>query len=136
MSTIYLVSCVGLKRNEPSLARDLYISSWFSKARRYVETTSCPWFILSAEYGLVRPDQMIAPYERTLNAMRIVDRRQWANRVIVQLDEAIPDLVRAVFLAGGRYREFVARHLLDHGVEVDVPMAGLRIGEQLSWLGR
>ena len=40
-----------------------------------------------------------------------------------------------VFLAGERYREFLARHLASRGVEVSVPMEGLRIGEQLSWLG-
>jgi hypothetical protein len=41
-----------------------------------------------------------------------------------------------VFLAGERYREFLARHLASRGVEVSVPMEGLRIGEQLSWLGQ
>ena len=79
---------------------------------------------------------MIAPYERTLNTMGVADRRAWAARVAAQLAEAVPDLSRVVFLAGERYREFLARHLADRGVEVSVPMEGLRIGEQLSWLGR
>jgi hypothetical protein len=29
---------------------------WFLKSRRYVEQSGAPWFILSAEYGLVPPD--------------------------------------------------------------------------------
>jgi hypothetical protein len=42
---------------------------------------------------------------------------------------------RAVFLAGHRYREFLTPLLLERNVSVQVPMQGLRIGEQLSWLG-
>jgi hypothetical protein len=67
--TVYLVSCVSKKRRTPTQARDLYNSDWFLKARDYVEGTHSPWFILSAEYGLVPPDQVLAPYERTINAM-------------------------------------------------------------------
>lgn len=135
-TTIYLVSCVSQKRELACEARDLYVSDLFRKARRYVEASGCPWFILSAEHGLVAPNQMIAPYERTLNKMRVADRRAWAERVVVQLAETIPDLSRVVFLAGERYREFLARQLEVREVAVSVPMKGLRIGEQLSWLGR
>jgi hypothetical protein len=79
---------------------------------------------------------VIAPYERTLNTMPVAERRAWAERVAQQLAEAAPDLARVVFLAGGRYREFLARHLTDRGVAVSMPMEGLRIGEQLRWLGQ
>lgn len=133
---VYLVSCVSQKRMEPSLGRDLYISVWFRKAHDYIQAVGCPWFILSAEYGLVSPDQVIAPYEKTLNTMPVASRRQWAKEVLVQLDEAVPNLSRVVFLAGKRYREFLEGHLGNHKVRVSVPMEGLRIGEQLRWLSQ
>lgn len=135
-ATVYLVSCVSQKREQACEARDLYVSDLFRKARRYAESSGCPWFILSAEHGLVAPRQVIAPYERTLNTMVVADRRAWAERVAVQLAEAVPDLSQVVFLAGERYREFLARHLAGRSVVVSVPMEGLRIGEQLSWLGQ
>ena len=135
-STVYLVSCVSQKRDQACEARDLYVSDLFRKARRFAEASECPWFILSAEYGLVAPGHVIAPYERTLNTMGVADRRAWAERVAGQLAEAVPDLSRVVFLAGERYREFLARHLAGRGVAVSAPMEGLRIGEQLSWLGQ
>lgn len=68
--------------------------------------------------------------------MRAADRRAWGERVAAQLTDAVPDLSRAVFLAGARYREFLAQHLASRGVEISIPMEGLRIGEQLSWLGQ
>jgi hypothetical protein len=134
--TIYLVSCVSRKREQACEARELYISDLFCKARRHAEASGYPWFILSAEHGLVAPGQVIAPYKRTLNKMGVADRRAWAERVAAQLAEAAPELTQVVFLAGKRYREFVARHLTGRGVAVSVPMDGLRIGEQLSWLGK
>jgi hypothetical protein len=78
--TVYLVSCVGMKRAAPAAARDLYISPWFVGVRDIVERTGSPWFILSAEYGLISPEAVLAPYERTLNIMGKPERRDWATR--------------------------------------------------------
>jgi hypothetical protein len=133
---VYLVSCVSHKRKEPSHARDLYVSDWFRKARGYAEASGCPWFILSAKHGLVAPDQMVAPYERTLNNMPVAERKQWARRVLLQMDNAVPALAQVVFLGGQRYREFLTAELRSRKVAVAVPMIGLRIGEQLRWLIR
>ena len=73
---IYLVSCVGQKLKTPAPARDLYTSVWFRKARSYVESTGLPWSVLSAKHGVVHPDEVIAPYDLTLNSMKVADRRQ------------------------------------------------------------
>jgi len=133
-SSIYLVSCVAKKLARPSAARDLYISDWFLKARRFVEATGRPWFILSAEHGLLSPDQIIAPYERTLNKMAVADRRAWADRTHRQLQAQVPTLETATIFAGQRYRGYLVPNLVNHGVVITVPMAGLAIGQQLSWL--
>jgi len=133
-TAVYLVSCV--RRKQACTAREMYVSDWFVKARRYAEASGCRWFILSAEYSLVTPDRVIAPYERTLNTMPVTERRAWAGGVFKQLAAAVPELSHVVFLAPERYREFLAGHLTGRGVAVSLPMEGLRIGEQLSWLGQ
>lgn len=135
-ANIVLVSCVSRKCEKPSAARNLYISPWFFKARRYAESLGFPWFVLSAKYGLVSPERIIEPYEQTLNTMPAAERRKWAEQVAQQIDKAIPNLSRVVFLAGKQYREFLSGYLLSRGVLVSIPMEGLRIGEQLSWLER
>lgn len=134
MDTVYFISCVGQKRSAPSAAKDLYTSDWFKKARRYVENKGDSWFILSAEHGLVEPDRILSPYEKTLNEMPVRERRQWARDVTAQLACKAPTMKCAVFLAGSKYREFLAEHLRQRGVSVRVPMEGLRIGQQLKWL--
>jgi len=131
---VVFVSCVSAKRSVASQAKELYTSSWFLKARRYVEALGRPWFILSAEHGLLAPETIVAPYEKTLNTMPIDQRRAWASRVLRQMDDSLPAISVAVFLAGERYREFLLPHLSTKHVQCMVPMAGLRIGEQLGWL--
>ena len=88
--TVYLVSCVGMKRAEPAPARELYISPWFKGVRELVERSGLPWFILSAEHGLVSPNEILAPYERTLNTMGKEERRAWARRVQAQMEQRLP----------------------------------------------
>lgn len=131
--TTYLVSCVGKKRGYPAQAKELYASEWFFRARAFVERKGCPWFILSARWGLVAPEQGIEPYEQTLNDMPIAERRQWANRVQRQMEESLPAGGRCVVLAGLRYREFLMDYLTQR-FNVEVPMKGLAIGQQLRWL--
>ena len=133
---VYLVSCVGQKRSVPAPARDLYTSSWFQKARTYADRTGQPWFVLCAKYGLVHPCDVIAPYDLTLNTMSVGDRRQWAGKVLTQMESHLGDAKSIVLLAGRRYREFLEPSLRSRGLIVSVPMEGLGIGEQLRWLTR
>lgn len=135
MSSICLVSCVSKKRPHPSPARDLYVSQWFVAAREYAERHTDHWFILSAEHGLLDPEEITGPYEKTLNHMPIDERRAWALRVQRQMAIALPDADRCTVLAGSRYREFLLRYL-ERRYTVNVPMQGLTIGRQLQWLGR
>jgi hypothetical protein len=66
--------------------------------------------------------------------MPVGDRRAWADKAFQQLREVVPDLSHVIFLAGERYREFLARHLARHGIGISIPMKGLPIGKQLRWL--
>ena len=134
-STEIWVSCVSKKRSGSMPAKDLYVSAWFVKARDYVEATGADWRILSAKYGLITPDRRIDPYELTLNKMAVAERRRWADRVLEQVRERDSQPARIVMLAGARYREFLEPRLRTMGIRVDVPMIGMRIGEQLQWLG-
>jgi hypothetical protein len=134
VKTVYLVSCVSRKGTGRQPAKELYVSDWFRKARKYVEHQGERWYILSAEHGLIFPDTVITPYDNTLNRASVYERRAWARRVLKGLKEVLAPGDCAVFIAGARYREFLVPELLRMGVEVEIPMEGMRIGEQLSWL--
>lgn len=131
----FLVSCVSEKLDSPARAKDLYISALFTKARAFVEKTGGVWFILSAKHGLVHPEAIISPYDETLNSMGTAARRAWAKRVIEQMERELPKSEEIVVLAGQRYREYLMDYLAKRA-RVSLPLEGLRIGEQLSWLSR
>src|SRR5688500_18134199 len=102
---VALVSCVKSKLNRPAPAKDLYTSPLFRALRTYAESHADAWYILSAEHGLVHPDQVLAPYERTVNRLDRAERLQWAEKVRLDLASRLPAGADVVILAGGRYRE-------------------------------
>jgi hypothetical protein len=135
--TIALVACVKTKANQPRPARDLYVSDWFVKASAYAEKVADAWYILSAKHGLVGPNEMAAPYEKTLKQMPVAERRAWADQVFQDLCAvAVKPGDRIVILAGKDYREHLVEPLQAFGCRVEIPMEGLRFGNQKSWLKR
>lgn len=135
MRKVFLVSCVSKKMDESCAAKDMYQSDWFKKARAYVVSQEGTWYILSAKYGLLKPQDMISPYELTLNKMAITERKAWAEKVGRQLAPLILSDDHVTVLAGMKYREFLMPTLMGFAAKVEVPMEGLRIGKQLAWLG-
>ncbi len=130
---IVLISCVSKKKEHSSKAHDLYISALFKKNLQYAfKLNPDKIFILSAKYGLVSLDDEIEPYDLTLNSMSAGEIRKWAKGVLHQLSEKTDlQFDQFIFLAGEKYR----KHLIPYLAHFEVPMAGLRIGEQLHRLG-
>ncbi|SDK38577.1 DUF6884 domain-containing protein [Bradyrhizobium ottawaense] len=133
---VAFVSCVKTKANRPMPAKDFYLSPWFRLARRYVEKNAHRWYILSAAHGCIHPEDIIDPYDVTLNGASAADRGYWAVVVRDQFDKLGPNLSgeRAIIFAGLNYRRDLISPLLRTFDEVQVPMEGLKMGQQLSWL--
>jgi hypothetical protein len=134
---LLLVGCVELKLDQPAPARDLYISPLFRKERDYAERSGLPWFVLSAEYGLVAPDTVIAPYNLHLAKTSRAYRREWGNRVLIQLREAVGPLSGKVLEihAAAVYVAAIRGLLNAEGATVVDPLKGLTFGRRLSWYG-
>ena len=117
-------------------ARDLYTSSLFRKTSAYARQIADEWYILSGKHGLVHPDQVIAPYEKTLKRMPVKERRAWAVLVARQLRRVLRRGDHVVFLAGVDYRRDLLDPIRRTGCTVEIPMEGLSFGQQLRWLKR
>jgi hypothetical protein len=158
MSTIVLVACVGKKLDERAQAAEMYQSAWFKKARKYAEKQGCPWYILSAKYGLLHPESWIKPYDTTLREFSPWGRVRWAIQVTKgvmhelwrddrfrrisdsqtgqpTVDDYVP-ADRIVILAGRLYREDLEPLLRKAGYQVETPLEGLGIGRQLAWFDK
>lgn len=131
---IALVSCVKTKSDRALPAKNLYISTWFKKAQSLVERSGAEWFILSAKHGLLNPNDKIEPYEQTLKIMDAAERRVWAAKVIDQMDILLPDADKVIILAGVDYRTNLMQYLYGRFASIDIPLKGLKSGQQLQWL--
>jgi hypothetical protein len=128
--TLALVSCVKRKSNHICAAEDLYQSVWFNKAKRYVTIYSDDWYILSAKYHLIHHLELVEPYDLTLYHMNKEELQEWRTIILRQLSALSFD--NLLVLAGKRYAAYIKTNFTN----VLTPLAGLGIGQQLSWLDK
>ena len=129
MKRVVLISCVKTKLDHPAKAENLYISDLFTKNLAYAKKLKPDYiFILSAKYGLLKQNDRIAPYEKTLNQMPVNERRVWSDSVISEL-RRYADLEQDEFiiLAGEKYRDFLIPHIKKYKIPFEV----LSFGNQL-----
>lgn len=132
---LLLVTCVKEKRDTPCAARDLYVSPLFRKERAYAERRGVRWFILSAEHGLIAPDDWLAPYERYLPDTSAPYRAAWGRWVVERLDLLAGPLAGRVVEvhASSAYIAAIAGHLAAKGAVLLEPLKGLSLGQRLAW---
>ncbi len=132
MAKIVLISCASKKLAYSARAKDLYISTLFKLNLRYARKLKPQnIFILSAKYGLLGLDTVIAPYDKSLNKMSTLEVSGWAEKVIIQLSQYADTAAdNIVFLAGEKYRKYLIQYINHYSV----PMQGLGIGKQLRYL--
>jgi hypothetical protein len=138
---IGLIGCVKEKAADVLPAKDLYISALFRGRRSFVERSCDSWWILSAEHGLVHPDEVLAPYDTAMGQLGVGARRTGSERVMQSLGAQVqPSAGDIIELHAGReYRESgLCQALQARGCTIEVPTLGLGIGKQLRFyrLGR
>lgn len=135
---IAFVSCTKLKESFPCMARQMYQkSTLFRKATKYIEQNNYDdWFILSAKYGLLHKEDIIEPYDVTLNTMKTSKRKQWSELVLKQIEELFLNITEIDFYTGFKYREFLTQALEQKGIKCNVPLQGKGIGKQLEFYSK
>lgn len=131
-----LISCSKTKQNYQCRADEMYRpSALFSKAYDYAIEHYDQVAILSAKHGLLIPNEVIEPYEQTLKTMKRKEKMQWAERVYTQLKDKYDfnENSEIFFHAGMDYRENLIPILRREGARIQVPLEGLRQGQQLQW---
>ena len=134
MGRIVLISCASKKLPHRAKAQELYISPLFRLSLKYAHSLKPNnIFILSAKHGLVELNEELDSYNETLMTKSNKETRLWAEDVSKELRLRVNlEQDEIVFLAGEKYR----RHLIPHCKQHEVPLEGLRIGEQLQFLQR
>ncbi len=131
---IALISCSKLKKPYKCSAKELYSASrLFSLSYKYAKANADRIYIISSKHGLVGEDEIIAPYDETLNEKSLAERKLWSQKVLYQLKQ-VCDVRNAEFiiLAGRNYYEY----LLPNLPHASLPLGNLPLGERIEFLQR
>ena len=129
MKPLYLIACSNKKLDHPAKARDLYQGQAFKFAMRVADRANAEVWILSAEYGILRPEEEIAPYDRALCNMTKKERANWTRLTKALLKTINAQDREITVLAGAHYATAV-----EGFPNVRLPLKGLGIGQQLQTL--
>lgn len=134
LSSVVLIGCVKSKLPHAAPAQDLYTGALFTRRRRHAENTGKPWFILSSRWGLVAPDEVIAPYNVYLGDMPSTYRRPWAEFVVAQLATRLALSGAEIELhAGDHYVNALRPAMERSGAVVTDPVNARSLGQTLTW---
>jgi len=126
------ISCVKSKKNHKTTAEKMYTSSLFKGSLAYAKklTNRENIYILSAKYGVLRLDDEIYPYEKTLKTMTEKEKKKWAYMCYKQLTKMNVDFdKKTVFLCGKEYRKYLIQLFSD----TEVPLKNMGLGKQLKF---
>ncbi|MCW2769031.1 MAG: hypothetical protein JWR27_464 [Aeromicrobium sp.] len=92
IADLILLGSVGERVNVPAPAKEVYREVSFQLSRLDAELSGTEWFVLSAEHGLVAPNEWISPDSRTLADMEPCYRVVWASWVVARLQSMVGPL--------------------------------------------
>lgn len=131
--TVVLVSCSKAKR-ATSPARLLYSSDAFRKSVTLSSTLGLKHLILSAKYGVVSPDCVLAPYDLSVHDYDDKTLREWANGVDTVLRTLFAPGTNFWILASQHYTRPLVPLLSSWAGRIHSPLVGLPIGKANGWL--
>ena len=135
---IALITCTKSKQNYTCPAKELYSKSdLFQKEYHFAKSFADKIYILSAKYGLVDENQILSPYNQTLCGASVQAKKDWAKKVLKQMEETFDmDGDEFVFLAGRNYTEYLVSAIKSkYDAKIKLPLEKVgSIGKQKQFL--
>jgi hypothetical protein len=131
---IALIGCVKEKHIIAKAVRELYLSQLFVKTVRYVEKNNfSDWYVLSALHGLLAKDEVIEPYNLTLNTFSVSELQNWSKKVFHQIEQL--KLNDVWFFCGEKYHnKFLLQLLTENNIQYTLPFLKMGLGQRLHFL--
>lgn len=128
------LSCVSEKEDHRCKAKDMYISPLFKKSFQVAQKMHPDKiYILSAKHYLLGLNDVIEPYNLTLNDMGVEERQKWADKVIdIMKKKHINFSEKTYFFAGNNYIEFLKNEFSNY----EEVYGGKQIGDILHNLDK
>lgn len=126
-----VVNCGGTKLAHKAPAKEIYKSSYFQAKREFCEEVMDEWIILSAEYGILQPDEVIEPYDKSLETLTSGEIEEWKAEV---LDYPYEDYTVVEILLSSDYYEPLKEDFDQMDVPISTPLVRMGIMHQVEFL--
>jgi hypothetical protein len=113
-------------------AESLYSSELFYRSRRYAQANFDSWLILSAKHGLLKPDQLVSPYDCKLTTLSSSERAELSRRVAGQASVFLEAASRFTSICGEDYDDVLLKAGIPFSRNAEF---ALPIGKKLKALG-
>ena len=135
MSKIGLISDTKSQIKSPALAKYLFTSHVFKQSMAYADTFCDRWYILSAQHGLLKPDDRTRPYDISLKDLSPDNRFLLAQRILQEiLREQITTNDEFIVLAGTMYCDLLSPVFHGRSFNASYPLLKKNIVQRGKWL--
>jgi hypothetical protein len=133
---VAIVGCSAIKQKQAGPAREFYRSPLFKAALAYAEARTKNVMIVSAQYGAVKLDQQLEPYDMKLSELRKTDRENWGARTVDELRRGHKTPPTFLLLCGELYADAILYGAHWHNLpRPQTPMAKMKgVGNRIAWL--
>jgi hypothetical protein len=132
VTTLAIIPCTNQKSEEAGPAREVWVGVHFQLTLMYAEEFFDETRIMSFKYGMIRPDDVIEPYDMNIHYEPLAVRVRWKRLVMghcVQLVEEYKPNVVGLFV-GKADQDWLKKTFTGRGARVIVPWAGLGTGQR------
>ena len=142
MRRVCLIACSASKLDRAAPAHEIYTGDVFRKSLTWAKLqTFDDVVVLSPRHHVVELQDSLQPYDGSMYAMTVDERRRWASIVFASIDTRW-DLraggIELVMLAGAQYAEELALRIQVVAPRASLvrPLAGVGVGvgQQKAWL--
>ena len=131
---IVFIGCGSKKNNKECKAKDMYQGGYFTTCLDYARTLTNEdnIYILSAKYGVLHLEDIISPYNKTLNTATKQEYAEWKQMVLEQFNKlGITGNDEVTMLCGKNYY----KELLTYFKNINLPLKDFKgMGYQISFM--
>ncbi|NHJ04524.1 MAG: hypothetical protein EAX90_06855 [Candidatus Heimdallarchaeota archaeon] len=112
----------------------MYTSPRFYWIKKYAISNSKQWYILSAKYGLLKPNDIIEPYDVQLSTLTKKQLEKWVENTVNSINKKININDKVLFIGDDFYYDALKLKLKEKGYSFQSFMYGKSLDEKISFI--
>lgn len=131
---LFIIGCSDKKATTARPAGEMYLSERFLAAKRIAQSYASTWLILSAKYGILSKDQIVEPYDVSLDSLCDEHYRSWVSQCSKQIINKTSPRDHVIFIGDNQYFMDIKELLILENRIVFMPLEFIPKEKQSRWI--